>query len=97
MRWMELCRRGLLSQKMSPEEEEQNADSAKAARPKELDDGNEFDVFGPRKNCDVSKKVAQTRLALKWKIMDGQKSVKTRLVAKGYQGPDLLGGIMVTS
>ena len=41
-----------------------------------------------------SKAFANTRSALTWKVADGKKAAKARLVVKGYQDPDLKAGNM---
>ena len=38
------------------------------------------------------KAIVDTHRAPTWKAVDGEKSVKVRLVAMGYQGPDLKEG-----
>ena len=49
-------------------------------------------VFGanePFKETNVAKAAVNTRRALTWELTNGRKGVKTRLVAKGYEGRDL--------
>ena len=82
---------------LSLKEEDQHAEVAKAANVKELDDWKKFDVFEPRRDCKVSKQIAQTRWVLTWKMVDGQESANARLVAKDYWGPGVREGIMDTS
>ena len=48
-----------------------------------------FGVFATCKDCDVPKKIAQTRWVLTRRMADGQKNVKARLVAKEFQNPVL--------
>ena len=50
-------------------------------------------MFEPSSECNVSKQIVQTGWALTWQLADGGKSVEARLVAKGYQGPDLKEGV----
>ena len=76
-------------QESSPEEEGQHAELDHAGKTKEHDAWKELDVCEPRKGGDMSKQIAQTGWALKWKVVDGRKNVKARLAAKGCQGPDL--------
>ena len=48
-----------------------------------------FRVFSPEKSGAQSKYLVDTRWALTWREVDGEKTVNARLVAKGYQDPDL--------
>ena len=52
---------GLMQRELSPEEEGQHAELVQAAKTKELDAWKKSDVFEPRKDCDVQRKVVQTR------------------------------------
>ena len=67
------------------------------AKTEELDAWRKFVAYEPRKNGSVSRQIAQARWVLTWKMMDGQKSAKARVVAKGYQDPDLQEGLVDTS
>ena len=84
----------MLVQELSPEEEERRAEFVRAAKFNELDAWKKFDVFKPRRDCNVSKQVGQTRLVLTWKMVEGQESVEARLAAKGHEDPDVQGGVM---
>ena len=83
----------VLSRELSAEAAEQHTGVALAAEIKELDSWKEFDVFESRRDREVSNQVARTRWVLTWKMADGQKSVKARLAAEGYQDPDFQEGI----
>ena len=47
--------------------------------------------------ADVSTEIVDTRWVLTWKFFEGRKTVKTRLVARGFQDPDLADGSVDTS
>ena len=53
-----------------------------------------FSLLSARK---VQKQIVQTRWVLTGKMADGQKCVKTRLVATGFQDPDSKDGLVETS
>ena len=86
-----------LGRALSPEEEEQLAELARAAKIEDLGAWKKFDVFEPRRACNVSKQIAQTRWIPTWKIAAGRKSAKARLAAKGDQDPDHQEGAVDTS
>ena len=64
-------------------------DGVLAAKKRELDARGEFQVFPPVLRREVSKGIVDTRWALAWKFFEGQKTVKAKLVARGFQDPDL--------
>ena len=86
----------VLGQVLSPEEEEQHGEVARAAKIEDLGAWKKFDVFEPQRSCNVSKQIAQTRWVLTWKMAAGRKSVKARLASKGDWGPDLQEGTVGT-
>ena len=87
----------VLGQELLPEEEEQLAELVRAAKTRELEAWKTSDVFELGNNCSVLNQIAQARCVPTWKMADGQESVKERLVGKGYQVPDLRGGIVDAS
>ena len=90
------CNR-VLGQELLPAEEAQHADLVEAATLKEVDAWRRFDVFEPRRQGTAWKQIAQTRWVLTWKMVNGKKCGKAKLVAKGYQGPELQDGTVGTS
>ena len=56
--------------------------------------GNSGVEFSRRKGRASSKFVADARRAVAWKMVGGEKDVKARLVAGGYQGAHLRGGLV---
>ena len=87
-------RNRVLGAELSPEEEEQHAALLQAAKMEELVARQKFDIPEPRIGGNVSKQIAQARWVLTRKMVDGRKSVKARLVAEGYQGPDVQDGVV---
>ena len=81
------CNR-VLGQK-STEEERIFADPAHTASVRELDAWEHFRVFSPEISGAQSKALVDTRWVLAWQEVDGEKTIQARLVAKGYQDPDL--------
>ena len=65
--------------------------------PGELDAWCKFQVFSPVPQTTVTKDVVETRWVLTWKDLDGKRTVKARLVARGFQDPDLADGLVDTS
>ena len=51
----------------------------------------------PLRMGEVGKTAVDTRRARTWKMVDGAKTVRARLAARGSQDPDLEGGIADTS
>ena len=68
----------------SAEGEELLAELERAAKIEEIDAWETLDAFDPRRDGEVSEKVAQTRWVITRKVVDGRRSVRARLVAKGY-------------
>ena len=68
-----------------------------AAKTRELDSLGKFQVFSPIALGKVSKEVVDTRWVLTWKDVEGKRTVKARLVARGFQDPDLAAGLVDTS
>ena len=53
-----------------------------------------FDVFSPLTAGKLRKQIVQTRWVSTWEMVDGKKCVKARFAAKGFQDPDLKGGLV---
>ena len=68
-----------------------------AAKNRELDAWRKFQVSPPVPQKSVTKEVVETRWVLTWKDLEGKRTVKARLVARGFQGPDLADGLVDTS
>ena len=84
-------------QELSLEEEKLHADLVREGKPRELAARGEFGVYTPRSEDRASKKIAQIRQALTWKLVGGKQRVKARLVPMGFQDPDLHEGLADTS
>ena len=85
------CNRNL-RQELSREGEDMHADLVKAGNQRKLTAWGECGVFSPREACQKQKQIIQTRWVLTWEMAEGKKCVKARLVAEGYQDPDLKEG-----
>ena len=48
------------------------------------------------RDCNVSNQMVQAKRVITGKMAEGQKSVKARLAAKGYQDTDIRGGVADT-
>ena len=81
-----------LGQDLTEERERTRVDLVRKADEKGLDVWKHVKVFPPVKMGSQSKDVADTRWALTWGVVEGAKTVRARLVAKGDQGPDLRNG-----
>ena len=68
-----------------------------AAMNRQMDAWCKFKVFSPVPWRDVAKDMVDTRWVLTWKLVDGKRTVKARLVARGFQDPDLAAGLVDTS
>ena len=68
-----------------------------AAKCRELDAWCKFQVFSPVPRTKVTKDVVETRWVLTWKALEGKRAAKARLVARGFQDPDLANGLFDTS
>ena len=68
-----------------------------AARVREPNDCKEFEDSQPLQSGTPSKSIADARRALTWKMVDGKKDPKARLVAESDQCPDLADGLVETS
>ena len=56
---------------------------------KKLDAWKQFRALEPSKECDISQDVVSDRWVPTWKMVDGKKCVKARLVAEAPRGPDV--------
>ena len=72
-------------QELSQDEERQFATEVIAAKNRELDAWGKFQVFSPISSGKVSKDVVDTRWVLTWKDVEGKRTVKARLVARGFR------------
>ena len=87
----------VLEQELSTEEEETYVDPAQEANVKELGAWRNSGVLKQFQERAVSKKIVQTKWVRTYKMMEGTKSIDTRMVAKGYQDPALKKGLVDTS
>ena len=76
-------------QELTEEAERWHADPAREAKERKLVAWKQFKVLMPVKMDSQSKDVVDTRWALTWREAGGAKTVRARLVAKGYQDPEL--------
>ena len=67
-----------------------------AAKGRELDAWCKFQVFSPVPQTTVTKDGVETRWVPTWKDLDGKRTVKARLAARGFQDPDLADGLADT-
>ena len=74
-----------------------HGDLVASAKMKELEAWGKFKVFSPVKSNSLSKKSVDSHWVLTWKMVEGLKTVKARVVAKGFQDPDLQEGLVDTS
>ena len=84
-------------QELSVDEERRFAAEVDAAKTRELDAWGKFQVFSPVLSGKVTKDVVDTRWVLTWKDLEGKRTVKARLVARGFQDPDLVEGLVDAS
>ena len=95
--WVVHLHSRVLGRELSSEEAGRYAELVKAAKIEEPGARREFGVFERRRDGNVSKQIARTRWVSTWRMVDGRKSVKARLAAKGYEDPDIREGIVDTS
>ena len=69
------------------EEEKAHVRPVSAAKECELSNWRDFELFQPKKERTPSKAIVDARMAPTWKMVDGEKDAKARLVAKDKQGP----------
>ena len=67
------------------------------AKKRELDAWCKFQVSSPVLWKNVAKDIVDTRWVLTWKSAEGRRTAKARLVARGFQDPDLAAGLVDTS
>ena len=84
-------------QELSPDDETRFAKEAGEAKNRELDAWCKFKVFSPVLWKHVAKDIVDTRQVLTWKDVEEGRTVKARLVARGFQDPDLAAGLADTS
>ena len=68
-----------------------------AAETREVDARSQFKVYSFMELGECDRDVVGTRWVLTWKVADGVKTVRARLLATGYRGPDLKDGLVETS
>ena len=78
-----------LGQELSWTAEQRFEKEVAAAKGRELDAWCKFLAFYPVPKAKVMEDVVETRWVLTWKDLDGKRTVKVRLAARGFQGPDL--------
>ena len=78
-------------------DEQRSVKEVEAAKCRELDDWCKFQAFSPVPSTKVTKDAVETRWVLTWKALEGKRTVKARLVARGLQDPDLAEGLVDTS
>ena len=86
-----------LGQELSSVDELRLAKEVEAAKCRELDAWCKFQVSSPVPRTTVTKDVVETRWVLLWKALEGKRTVQARLVARGFQDPDLAEGLADTS
>ena len=90
-------RNRILGQELPPEEAQLYEKDVLAADTRGLVARKQFKVFNPLEPGRCTKEVVGTRWVLTWKMVEGVKTVKARLAAKGYQDSDLEEGLVETS
>ena len=86
-----------LRQELPRGDENRFAEEVGAAKNRELDARCKFKVFSPVPWRNVAEGIVDTRWVLTWKLVEGRRAVKARLVARGYQDPDLAAGLADTA
>ena len=86
-----------LGQELSRDDELRFAKEVDAAKNRELGARCKFQVCPPVPQKSATKGAVETRWVLTWKDLDGKRTVKARLVARGFQDPDLAEGLVDTS
>ena len=82
----------VLGQGFTEEEEKLHGGLSSAAMEREPNAWENFKALQPPRRRTPSKSVVDTRWALTRRMVDGEKDVKARLVAKSYQEPDPMVG-----
>ena len=90
--WVEAECNRVLGQESTEAEGRVRADLARKARRRELEKWEPFKAFSLVRMGARSKEMADTRWAVTWKKVDGVKTAEARLLAEGYQDPDLRNG-----
>ena len=76
-------------------EERAHAELVRKVKGRELDARRQYTVFPPVQTGAQARGVVDTRWVLSWKEVRGKKAAEARMVARGYQDPDLEGGDVV--
>ena len=92
----ERCSR-VLGPELTDEKGNLHADLAPDAEAQKLNARRQFNVRKPPEGGSISIDVFNTSWVRTWKKAGGRRSVKARLVARGYWGPDLEDGNVDTS
>ena len=83
------ARNRVSGRKMSKAEEAVHADLVCEAKGKGLDAWEPVNEFKPIKAGEAGKTAVDTRRVLLWEMVGGVETVKARLMAKGFQDPDM--------
>ena len=86
-----------LGQELSSVDEQRFVKEVEAAKCRGLDAWCKFQVFSPVPQTKVTKDVVETRWVLTWKALEGKRTLKARLVSRGFKDPDLAEGLADTS
>ena len=78
----------ILGREFTEHEERTFSDLAKKAKAKGLEARGHLRIYSPIQPGSQQKELADARRVLTWKAVEGLKTVKARLVARGFQGPD---------
>ena len=87
--WVAEERNRISGQELTEGEERAFSDLVKKAKERELEAWEQLRVFSPIQPGTQQENLVDTRWVLAWKEVDGVKTAKARLAAKGFQGPDL--------
>ena len=92
----ELCTK-TLDKEPSKEKETKYAPVVKTAQNRELSAWKELRVSPRRYEAKIAKTISDAPWVLACKVTEGRPSVMARLVAKGFQDPDLQQGLVETA
>ena len=85
-----------LGQELTADVEGTHGGWIRAARDRKLGVRKKFKVPEQVRIGEPSKALVDTLRAFTWKMVDGKRDVRARVVAKGHQGPDLMAGAVAT-
>ena len=89
-------RRLFVGQALTTGEERTHGPQIRALRSREPCEWRKLGVPEPVKNAAPSGALVDTRWLLSWRTVEGGRDVMARLVAKRYQGPDVVAGLVQT-